>query len=93
MVVNAIWHLFVKQAEADVRLQQVLYYQRVQQLGFGGVPVAGAIAANVVSGGLSGLNDFQVCGLVESLIGVTNQVAGFGIEPLVDRFLRRSGKS
>lgn len=54
MVVNAIWHLFVKQAETDVRLQEILYYQRVQQLGavinavLGCVPFAGAIATNVL---------------------------------------------
>lgn len=41
---------------------------------------------------MSVLNDFQVCGLVESLIGVTNDFGAFGTEPLVDRFLRRSGE-
>lgn len=99
-VVHAIFHLFMRQAESDVRLQQVLHYQRVQQVTavvnavLGCIPIGGAIATNAFSGGAAILNDLQICGLVESFMGVAKDASGgFGTDNLVDRFLCRGNEA
>lgn len=73
-IVHAIYQLFMRQAEMDVRLRKVLHYQRVQEVSalVGAVfvcnPVGGAISANVIGDGASILNNMQVCGLAESVL-------------------------
>ena len=99
-VVHSIYQLFMRQAETDVRLRQVLHYQRVQQItslvnAVVGllIPVGGSIATNLIGGGAAILNDMQVCGLVGSLLGVAQDATGgLGGDALVDKFLQRTNK-
>lgn len=96
---HAVYPLFLRQAEMDVRLHEVLHYQEVQQVtalvnALVGlvIPLGGAAVTNVISGGAAILNDFQVCGgLVESLLGVVKDGSDvFGSGRMVDRFVRKS---
>lgn len=96
-LVHAIYQLFMRQAEMDVRLRVVLRYQRVQQVTalvnaiIGRIHVGGAIAVNVIGGGSSILNDIQVCGLVESVLGIAKDVSrGFGSDYMLERFLQKT---
>lgn len=97
-VVHAIYQLFVRQAETDVRLREILHYQQVQQMtalvnAIVGlcIPVGGSALTNVISGSAAIIKDFEVCGLVESLLGIANDASnGFGGGRLLDRFLRRT---
>lgn len=96
LVTRAIYQLFMRQAEMNTRLQELLHYQRVQQLSslinaiVVCIPIGGAIAINVLSSGASVLNDFQVCGLVESLMGTAKDFGELGSDHLVESFVRRS---
>lgn len=62
-IVHAVYELFMKQAEMDERLHEVLRYHRLLQATallnslIGCIPVGGAIAANMISGGAYILND------------------------------------
>lgn len=80
-----------------VRLRQELHYQRLQQVTavlnalIACIPVGGAIVTNVLSGGASILEEMDVCGLVEAVLGIGKE--GFGVfvsYRLVDRVLQRS---
>lgn len=52
------------------------------------IPVGGGMVANVVSVGAAILNDFQVCGIMESGLGCASDASdGFGSSRRVDRFL------
>lgn len=86
-----------QQVKMEGQLRKVVRYQKVQKVTslvnaiVGYIPVGGAILTNVFSGGASILNDLQVCGLVESVLGIAKDASGgFGGECLVDRFVERS---
>lgn len=88
-LVHTIYQLFV--------LREVIHYQEVQKMTallnalFGCIPVVGAMMTNVSTGGSAILNDFEVHGLVESILGITREFSGgFGTSHLVDNFLRRT---
>lgn len=97
---NAIYQLFLRQAETDVRLREIFHYQKVQQMtalvnAIVGlcIPVGGSLVTNAISGGAAIMNDFQVCGLMGSLLGIAQDASGgFGSARLVDCFLRSSKK-
>lgn len=57
----------------------------------GCIPVGGAIATNLFSGGASIFFDLQVCGLVESVLGISKDVSGgFVSDHMLDRFLQKT---
>lgn len=99
---TSIYQLFVRQLEMNNRLRLVLHYQHVQQLTamvnavLGFIPIAGVVLINALTGGVTILNDLQICGLVESLLGVgkdmSEYVTGRYVDRLVGNFLVRCNK-
>lgn len=81
-----------------LRLRKVVRYQKLQQittlinaLVSLCILLGESVVTSLISGGATILNDIEICGLVESFLGITQDVnGGFGTEHMVDRFYVRS---
>lgn len=81
-----------------MRLREVMHYQEMQKIRTLGyalvgvcVPMGRTVLPNWLSDGIVIVNELQVCGLVESLLGVAQDANdGFGSGQMVARFLRNA---
>lgn len=82
----------------DTRLREVFHYKGTaidssRQCCTGLYSDLWGCSTNLVRGGSSILNDFQICPLAESLLGTANDIRSLGSESLMDRFVIQSNRA